>query len=311
MPEQLPLDKNIKLIVIDVDHTLLNDDSQLSDRNQQAIATAQEKGVQVMLATGKNYGSCKALIKQLNLTTPGIFTQGLAIHDPTGALRHQQTLAANIARRVITFAEDRGYAVVAYAQGRLLARSTNPYIQELETRWKEVAPEYIGPLQNVLHNTQFNKLVLISAGDPKKIKALRWQLSTQLNGNARLLSGGVPHMLEVVPPGASKGNALRSLLKEMKIAPAHVLAIGDAENDLEMLQLVGVGVAVANAEPILKDAADDITASNNDDGVAEAIEKYVIGKPDPTTEPEADATIAKPEDSPSSTSSETADDPQE
>ncbi len=291
MTEQLSLENDIKLIVVDVDHTLLNNESKLSERNKAAILAALEKGVDVMLATGKNFGACKDLISELGLKSPGIFTQGLAIHDANGSLRHQQTLDDDIARRVITFAEDRGYAVVGYAQGRILARTRNPYVEELNTRWHEVEPEYIGPLQNQLGVIQFNKLVLMSAKDERKIKALRWQLGTQLNGSARLLSGGVPHMLEVLPTGASKGNALRALLKERKIDPKQVLAIGDAENDVEMIQLAGIGVAVANAEQVLKDAADEVTVTNDADAVAVTIEKYVIGKP---SEPEAAASVDTP-----------------
>jgi Cof subfamily protein (haloacid dehalogenase superfamily) len=291
MTEQLPLENDIQLIVIDVDHTLLNNKSELSARNKDAIRAAMDKGVDVMLATGKNYGACKEIISNLGLTLPGIFTQGLAIHDANGALRHQQTLDDDIARKVITFAEDRGYAVVGYAQGRILARARNPYVDELHTRWHEVAPEYVGPLQNQLGSIQFNKLLMMSAKDERKIKALRWQLGTQLNGSARLLSGGISHMLEVLPTGASKGNALRALLKERKIDPKRVLAIGDAENDLEMIQLAGIGVAVANAQQVLKDAADDITETNENDGVAAVIEKYVIGTP---AEPETPA-IKTPE----------------
>ncbi|MEO0565780.1 MAG: HAD hydrolase family protein, partial [Chloroflexota bacterium] len=92
MTEQLSLENDIKLIVVDVDHTLLNNKSELSERNKNTIRAAMDKGVDVMLATGKNYGACKEIISDLGLTSPGIFTQGLAIHDANGALRHQQTL---------------------------------------------------------------------------------------------------------------------------------------------------------------------------------------------------------------------------
>lgn len=294
--------KNIQLIVVDVDHTLLDNKSKLSKRNEQALKTAIERGVKVMLATGKNFDSCKPFVQQLGLDTPGIYTQGLTIYNADGTLRHQQTLDPNIARRVITYAEERGFAVVAYAGGRLITRTLSPYVLELHTRWKETKPEAVGPLQNQLYNTPFNKLVLVSPGDPSKIKALRWQLNTQLNGSARLMSGGVPHMLEVLPPGASKGTALRAILKEMVIDPANVLAIGDGENDVEMIQLAGVGVAVANAEQTLKDAADHITLSNEENGVAEAVERFVIGKPEPKPEPTAESAATpasetpKPED---------------
>lgn len=301
MTEQSTLfaDKNdIKLIVLDVDHTLLNSQSELSERNERALKAAMEKGVQVMLATGKNYGACKDLIFKLGIKTPCIFAQGLMIHEPNGAIRHQQTMDTEVVRRIITFGEDRGFAFVLYSQGRMLARANNPYINELHTRFKEVPPEYVGSLTNALNSHAVNKLIAVSPGDVKKIRALRWQLEAQLNGSARFMSGGVPHMLEILPPNASKGNALRALIKELKIQPSQVLAMGDAENDLEMIQLAGVGVAMANAEKVLKDAADYITDSYDEDGVAKAVEKFVIGEPKPAepivieTPAAADATPA-------------------
>ncbi|MEM6285466.1 MAG: HAD-IIB family hydrolase, partial [Chloroflexota bacterium] len=190
-------------------------------------------------------------------------------------LRHQQTLDTDIVRQVVTFAEDRGFAVALYAQGRIIARSKTPYINELHDKWGDTQPEYVGPLQNILSSTQVNKLVAMSAYDDRKTKALRWQLNAQINGKARLMNGGVGHQVEVLPPGASKGTALKSLLREMKIDPKNVMAIGDAENDVEMVRLAGVGVAVGNAQQMLKDAADVITVTNDEDGVAQIIEKYV------------------------------------
>ncbi|MFZ4813942.1 MAG: Cof-type HAD-IIB family hydrolase [Phototrophicaceae bacterium] len=273
---------DIRLVVLDVDHTLLNNQSELTPRTEQAIRAAMGMGVKFMLATGKNYASCRELIQKLNIDMPCIFTQGLTIHEPNGTLRHEQTLDDDIIRRVITYAEDRGFAVVVYSQGRVLARVANPYVEEIHTRWKEVQPEYVGTLQNLIGNVKINKLVLISPNDPRRIKALRWQLNAQIGGNARLMSGGVPHMLEVLPPNGSKGNALRALLKELKIDPKQVMAIGDGENDLEMIKIAGIGVAMANAEKILKDAADDITSSNETDGVAKAIEKHILGAPTPS-----------------------------
>lgn len=320
MTEQTPK-PNIQLVIIDVDNTLLTSEHKLSERNERAIKAAIEKGVKIMLATGKNFAACKSLIDQLGITEPGIYTQGLTINNADGSVRHQQTLDANIARQVITFAEDRGFAVVVYANGGLLARSSNPYIEEMHTKWGEVKPQYVGPLQNILHSTPVNKVQVLSAHDARKIKALRWQLSAQLNGSARLVSGGVDYMLEIVPPGGSKGKALRALLKEMKIDPRHVIAIGDAENDVEMIQAAGIGVAVENGQQVIKDAADEVTASNDEDGVALILEKYILGETveaenapeaEPATKPEDDeqstaaadpieetaATAPKPEDAP-------------
>ncbi len=287
-----PITTDIKLVVLDVDNTLLNDDHELSERNIDVIKQVLEKGIRVILATGKAYGSCKGIIEQLGIKDPCIFTQGLTIHEPDGTVKHQKTLDPEVARQVITFAEDRGFALVMYSQGRLLSRRANPHVDALHTKWKEVKPEYVGPLQNVLNKQPVNKLIAVSETSGKHLKALRWQLNAQLNGNATLMSGGVGNMLEVMPPNASKGKALKMLLREMDIKPEQVLAIGDAENDLEMIQVAGIGIAVENAQQALKDASDDITASNHEDGVARALEKYVLGKhtpQQPDTTPPADA----------------------
>ncbi|MCA9895297.1 MAG: HAD-IIB family hydrolase, partial [Anaerolineae bacterium] len=109
----------IKLIVTDIDGTLLNDDHSMSDRNREALRKAIDSGIPVVLATGKTRASNESVIAALNLNTPGIYVQGLIIFNPDGTVRHQQTLAPEMARRVITFSEQRGYKVMAYSGNRL------------------------------------------------------------------------------------------------------------------------------------------------------------------------------------------------
>jgi len=119
-------DKQIKLIVVDLDGTLLNSESKMSSRNENAIKAAMDKGVQVVIATGKTRYSATEVIKTLGLTTPGIYLQGLAIYNADGTIGHQQTLDDSLARQVITFAEDRGFDVVAYSGSRILVKQANP-----------------------------------------------------------------------------------------------------------------------------------------------------------------------------------------
>ena len=104
-------------------------------------------------------------------------------------------------------------------------------------------------------------------------------------------------MLELLPPGGSKGSALKTLLSQLKIAPARMMAVGDGENDLEMLQMAGVGVAVANAESMVKDIADHVTTASYGDGVAEAIERFVLN-PEPAKAETETATDDKSETPP-------------
>lgn len=287
----------IKLIVTDLDGTLLNSDHHMTERTEQALKAAIEQGVKVVLATGKTRHSGNDIIQRLNLSTPGIYLQGISVHYPDNSVKHQQQLDAKVLRRVITFAEDRGFEVVAYSGTRILAARKNPASQDLHTKYHEPEPEIVGSLHNLIGTTTINKLLIIKLGDPRKITALRWQLSKQLDSKEARLVQALPDMLEILPPNASKGAALKTLLREMDIKPEEVLAIGDAENDLEMIQMAGIGVAVGNAVDKLKGVADYVVASNDEDGVAEAVERFVLKKSDtPTPTPLPLITEEKPAD---------------
>ena len=279
----------IKLIVVDLDGTLLNSQNEMSARNEKALVDAITKGAAVILATGKTFISAKAIVERLKLTTPGIYLQGLAVYKPDGTAVFQKALDPGISRQVVTFAEDRGFSMVAYSGARLLAKTLTPEVEQLATKYHEPMPEAIGPLQNILDDMPVNKLLAIKAGDPKRVLALRWQLDKQLDGGGQLTQA-LPDMLEVLPPGVSKGATLAALLKQLSLQAENVLAIGDAENDLGMIELAGVGVAMGNAHAKLKAAANHIVADNDHDGVAEAIERFVLGATE--TKPAAEETPA-------------------
>jgi hypothetical protein len=120
-------------------------------------------------------------------------------------------------------------------------------------------------------------------------------------------------MLEVLPPNCSKGAALRILLKDLHISPDNVLAIGDAENDIEMIQLAGIGVAMGHAAQQVKDAADEVVGSNDEDGFAEAVERFVLppeAPATPTREAAQNGVLSEPKPAVSETS-ETAPKPRE
>jgi Cof subfamily protein (haloacid dehalogenase superfamily) len=275
------------LIAIDVDGTLLNSQHGLSTRNEQALRAASEQGVHIVFATGKTFHSTVEIVKKLNLNAPGIYMQGTATYNHDGAIRRQFTLKPAVLRQAITFAEDRGFDVALYSGNRILARSVNNRLRELTTYYHEPLPEPVGPLQNILDTTPFNKMIFVKAGETRQITALRWQLSMQINGSARVVQAGVPDHMEMLPTGASKGAALKMLLKDLGIPTEQAMAIGDAENDIEMIEVAGMGVAVNNAAQAVKDVAQHVVASNDDDGVAEAIERFVLKSNQPAVPAEA------------------------
>lgn len=295
------MDKDIKLIAVDLDGTLLNSKHQLSEGNKKAIRAALAKGVQVVIATGKTRISFAAMLEELEIKSPGVYAQGLMIYNGDGSLRHQVTLDAAITRRVITFAEDRGFGVIAYSGDRLLTRRADEVAEKI-AEYGEPAAESVGSLQNVLGNTTINKLIIY--GQESKIPALRWQLSKQLDGQVFLTRAQVDGILEVLPAGSSKGKGVMRVMKEMNIPPENVMAIGDGENDIEMLQAAGTAVAMGNAVQKLKDVANQVVGSNDEDGVAQAIEMFVTGKL--TTEKPAETEPAKSESPTTKTNEEKA-----
>ena len=305
MTESLPT-QPIKLIAIDLDGTLLNTNHEMTERTEKALKAAMAQGVKVIIATGKTLASAKHLMQRLGTNTPGIFNQGTITFNSDGSIHNQQIIDSMLVRQAITYAEDRGYLVAIYSGSRILVRKMSKRMEELTHHFHEPMPEEVGPLQNILDNTPVNKMIAIYPDDSRKIAALRWQLSMQVGSGARLLSAGIPDELELLPPNASKGTALKVLLKEFGIPASQAMALGDGENDIEMLQLAGLSVAMGNANDHVKSFAKAITKTNDEEGVAEAVEKYVLPppkvaeapKPPEAAAPSAPETASKVEASP-------------
>lgn len=291
MTESLPTPP-IKLIAIDLDGTLLNTNHEMTERTEKALKAAIAQGVKVIIATGKTLSAAQHLLKRLGNNTAGIFNQGTITFNSDGSIHSQQIIDTMIARQVITFAEDRGYLVAVYSGSHIYVRKLSKRMEELTHHYHEPMPEEVGPLQNILDTTKVNKIIAIYPDDSRKIAALRWQLNMQVGTAARVISVGIPDELEVLPTNASKGTALKVLLKEFGIPANQAMALGDGENDIEMLQLVGLGVAMGNANDHVKSFAKAITKTNDEDGVAEAVEKYVLKTVEKPAEPVTPAPTA-------------------
>lgn len=291
--------RDIKLIVTDLDGTLLNSKHKLSARNEQALKRAIALGIPVILATGKTRKSAEHLIKQLDLQTMGVYVQGLLVYNSDGTLRYQESIPADMARKVMTYAETRGFSIVAYSGNRLLVKAKDLRFDHLSD-YGEPAVEAVGHLVNQLETTTINKLILVGMSEQAAL-SLRWQLDQEWRGKLNFTLSAVRHQVEVLPAGAHKGKGVAAVARDMNISPEHIFAIGDAENDIELLQYAGWGVAVGNAHDKVKQVAKAIVGTNDQDGVAEALERFVL-PPKPKPEPEevpapstTDASTSKPQ----------------
>ncbi len=260
---------NIKLIALDLDGTLENSQHVITPRTQAAVAAAQAQGMTVIIATGKTYYSGRQAREKLGLSTPSVHAQGLMVYAGDGSILYERDLSAEILREVVDAAAQFDADVIAYSRGRTLATERNAHTSVLE---KYGEP----PLTVVADLLDAPAQKLIAVADPAQIVRLRAVLAEQLAERASLVQANLTNMLEILPIGASKGDGVQRVLDHLGLDSAEMLAIGDGENDIEMLQMAAIGVAMGNAGQHVKDSADFVTASNDEDGVALAIEKFVL-----------------------------------
>ncbi len=264
--------RKIELIVLDLDGTLLMGNGRIHPNNIQPIRQTIARGIPVVLATGKTRWSALEVIETLGLTTPGVFNQGMIICDADGAILRLVTLDTAVAATVLDFAAGRNLPVNAYSPDGLWTTADDQYRHLLHSKYREPLPAFSPDLRQKLANIRFTKLLISDEAHNDETRA---DLEHHVAGQAIVVQA-VPEYIEVLPPGVSKGEGVGWLLAEMGIAPATVMAIGDGENDIEMLQMVGLGVAMSNAHDSVKAAADVVVASNEAAGVAEAVERFVL-----------------------------------
>ena len=264
--------RTIELVALDLDGTLLGRDGRVPERNIAAIARARAQGVQVILATGKTRFSALEVIDTLRLDEPGVFSQGLIIYNAVGAILREVTLPRELAHEVLRFAEQNELPHSIYTRDGLYAPEADAYRELISTKYDEPLPQVVGPLTDQLDSLAVNKILI---GDPAGDGARRRMMEAAFGGRLAVTQA-VPEYVELFAAGSSKGAGLAWLLQRLAIDPAAVLAIGDGDNDLEMLLLAGLGVAVANAQPGVRDAADVVVAAHEDGGVAEAFERFVL-----------------------------------
>jgi Cof subfamily protein (haloacid dehalogenase superfamily) len=263
---------NIELVALDLDGTLLDSAGRLPPRNVAAIARVQAQGVGVILATGKTWWSAVDLIDKLGLTLPGVFSQGLIVREANGSIMREIALEYELVNDVLAYLEGRGLPYIAYNRDGLLTPFSDPYNDNIYGKYGEPDSRVLGPMAGRAEELDINKLLM---GDKEDLQARRVDLEQRF-GHRVTVYQAVPEYVEIMPPGVSKGAGVGWLLERLGIAPEAVLAIGDGENDIEMLNMAGIGVAVGNAARALQETADAVVSSNDNGGVAEALERYVL-----------------------------------
>ena len=267
----------IKLIAIDLDDTLLTDDKVITDRNKEALRYAHEKGIKIVLCTGRPYLAMKELVTEIGLTSADDY-----IITFNGAQVRRAASGEVVVENILTKADVLAWYEALLAVDLPLDAIDARYILEPE-HYPEGYPSFYSDrvshletqtvdFSNLPEDHKINKMIVCC--EPGHLDRQLALLEPDFLSHYSTFKSRA-FLFEIVAKGVNKGNTLKRLGEELGIAPSEMLAIGDQENDLAMIQLAGVGVAMKNAVDSIKNVADYITADNNSSGVAQAIYHYI------------------------------------
>jgi Cof subfamily protein (haloacid dehalogenase superfamily) len=264
------------MLALDLDDTLLRSDLTISYRTRHAIKRAEAAGVTVVLASGRIPAAMEQFSRLLGMhKRPGylVCNNGTIIQEShTGTIVDEVRLEAGTALTAFDLADAEGFPVQIYEDDIMYVSRNNEFA--------EYDQKVTGLRQVVVEN--FRAMVgggvhkLLIPGDPALLRPLESIIRTYLGGNITLFTSK-PYFLEILPAKTDKGTALAKTAERMGIKREEVLAIGDSMNDEAMIRWAGTGVAMANGDERIKSIASLVTEkTNDDDGVAEVIEKYVL-----------------------------------
>lgn len=265
---------DIKLIASDMDGTLLNDASELSPRTVRALKAAADRGIYIVLASGRMARAMRPYAAQIGLNAPIIADNGALIYDlKTEETLYQRPLEWPDALSVLKRCEAMGLYVQAYIGDDYYFETETDYSREY-ARAVAVEGKCAGVRLSEFHDHNMLKLLIIDT--PSRIEEIRPDFVRDFEGNMNIAVSR-PHFLEFTHKSAEKGAALDRLAASLGVQRAQIVAFGDAQNDLSMLKYAGTGVAVKTARAEVLEHADAVTESNGDDGVAIWIEQNIGG----------------------------------
>ena len=262
--------KNIKLIATDIDGTLLDSSGKISIENNEAISAAMERGIAVTLSTGRMFASSKGFAAALGITAPLICYNGAMIRRPDGEILYHAPLDMDTARRMLSLCAAKGLYVQSYVNDELSVEnlSDDEYRYYLETfgiTGKPIGSALYSP------ETPPTKLLVMT----ETAEELKDEFQ-ELFGHEAYVTTSNYNFIEMMNLNVNKGRALKTLADGMGISMSEVLAVGDGDNDFEMVTMAGVGVAMDNGCARLKDGAAHIAPSNDKSGLAWAINEFAL-----------------------------------
>lgn len=267
-----------RLIALDIDGTLTNSQKTISTPTLEALLDIQKKGYTVVLASGRPTAGIKNLADELKLDVYGSYVLsyngGLITNWRTKETVYRQTLPKDVIPELYEFAINNNAGIITYEQDTIIAGTDiNPYMQleaditGMEIKKVEDFPGYI----------KFPVIKCLLSGEPSLIENLERALKSRYKSLLNIFRSE-PFYLEIMPKNIDKAHSLLHLLTGLGLSSEQMICCGDGFNDITMIEVAGLGVAMMNAQEIVKSSADFITDSNDENGILKVIDRFIRKK---------------------------------
>lgn len=267
-----------RILAFDLDGTVLDDEKKMHPSTYSALMEVQRAGMTLLIASGRPTYGCAPIARQLQLDKYGgylmSYNGGKITSCADGQVLGRKTIPTEVVRELYDAIKDReGVSMITYTREEIIAEDKdNPYVQaESEVDFGMPIRE-VPSLPDAITRAPF-KCALV--GDKEALLPLKVELESRFERRLTFFVSA-EYFIEVVPTGVDKGYSLDFLLQDLHLTRKEVIAVGDNYNDLRMLQVAGLGVAMANATEAVKRVADYVTLSNNEDGIRHFINKHLL-----------------------------------
>lgn len=274
-----------RLLAVDLDGTLVRQDGTVGERTRQALQAATRRGIKIVVCTGRRFRTTLPILEQLELAVPVIVHSGQLIKDTrTRQTLHHTYLPKELCLEAVKFLKRHGLPPIVYVD--LFAQGTDIYLENDRdghlyhrqyVEQNRLYCRFVGDITSVF----CPQSILVGAlADRASLERVDAHLTREFGDAMRHLvmsdAGNKGCYLEIMSPGSSKWRALSVLLHADGIPPEQIISIGDEMNDLEMIAHAGLGVAMGNSTPAIKEVADYVTLTNEEDGVAHVVERFLL-----------------------------------
>ncbi len=267
---------NYKLLVLDLDGTLTDSKKRITTYTHDTLIEAQKQGVKIVLASGRPTYGVAPLANALELDRyEGYilsYNGGEIIDWKTGEVIYKKWLDNDVLPYLYNCATNNRFAIVTYDHEFVLTESPD---DEYVLKEALLNVMKIKKVDNFLEAIPRPITKCLIVGEPERLAILEKEMYEKLKDRMGVFRSE-PYFLELVPKGIDKAQSLSVLLEETGMKREEMITIGDGFNDLSMIQYAGLGIAMANAQPVVRENADFITYSNDEDGVAHAVEKFIF-----------------------------------